>query len=79
MVKFQKYDKVELSRDMIEEYDLLEGETGTIMGYDEKEKAYAVRFDFDDENEDLLHDCKGLVEDGKGLWLSEEELRSRSW
>ncbi|UUV25894.1 MULTISPECIES: hypothetical protein [Lysinibacillus] len=76
MVKFEKYDKVELNKDL-KDYDLLEGETGMIMGYNEEDELYAVRFDFDDEDEDLLHDCNGLVKDNKGLWLDDSVLRKR--
>lgn len=76
MVKFEQYDKVELNQDL-SEFDLLEGETGTIWGYDKDEDLYAVRFDFDDESEDLLHDCKGMMKDNKGLFLDESVLRKR--
>lgn len=76
MIKFEKYDRVELNQDL-KDYDLLEGETGMIMGYDEEEGLYAVHFDFDDESEELLHDCKGMVNGMKGLFLDGSVLRKQ--
>ncbi|MEK5232056.1 hypothetical protein MHB42_09800 [Lysinibacillus sp. FSL K6-0232] len=72
--KFEKYDRVELNADL-DDLDLLEGESGMIMSGLLKNGCYAVSFDFDDVDEDTLHDCNGLVPNGKGLYIAEEYLR----
>lgn len=62
---------VELVRDL-EDEDLYKGEQGKIIGYSEENKAYIVEMN---TNRNSLHNCEGLVPSGKGIYLSDKELR----
>lgn len=70
MAKFEVYDRVTLNKDL-DFYELLEGEEGVIMGIN-KDNFYAVQFPFED---DVLHECEGLVPSGRGLLLEESDLK----
>lgn len=75
MAKFELYDKVELNKDL-EFYELLEGEPCMIMSDLREDGLYAVVFDFEDE--EILHDCDGLVPSCRGLFVKENDLR-KAW
>lgn len=76
MSKFKKYNRVVLTEDLPSE-DLLEGETGMVVGgLHEEYNAYPVAFYFDNEDGVVpLHDCEGLVPEGNGLFIHEDEMR----
>ena len=56
----------------LEDYDLYEGEQGVVKGFSEENNAYAVEML---TNRGSLHGCDGLVPSGRGIYLSEDELR----